>query len=284
MKALKLAGIFVILVAAIALALNWESIFKKGGHGDEFAEEDKLNITEECGKIRKGWDAAKEWDKELYELQRADIDQSRAMGLFSKEGYNTVNNTLRETAANSACNAYMSELGSPQFSDSRLQKQYSGVKLLAQAEKMGSDPRIAKVMGIHKLYTDIRKFEQSPHSIRPHFDRDNTDWTSFATLQNGIVATAASYRQNPYYKYLHNVPGFETTLNANHIRKVTGSLRAAFYYGLSQQIIDYFNEVEPTQTNLNLFNQIYKNFTREDSDHGIDQLAAALVEFKDKCE
>lgn len=281
MKILKLALIFLFLAGAIFLALNWGSIFNSSSDND-FAPEDQIDITEKCDEIRNAWAEQNGWDEELYTRLRDDIDQGKAMGMYSMEGFNSVNNCLVENATNKACDSYMAELKSSDFSDSRLQKQFKGVTTIKKAEKLDSDPRVTNVENINRLYINIRNFANSSHSIVPKFDTATTDWVSFDARQNGILSTARSYRNNPLYKDLKQIPGFESALDQARLKKQTESFRPGFYRNLSQQIISYFDTVEPTQENANLFNQIYKNFTREDSDNGIDELAAALVSLNSK--
>lgn len=283
MKYLKLSFIFGFFIGAIYLIINWGSIFPPANQDSEYADKDKLNITEECEKIRKGWSEVTEWDESLYKKQRADIDQSKAMGLFSKEGYNTVNNTLRETATNKACDAYFNELKKGEaFQHDNLVKHYNGVKTIMEAEELDDDPRITHVKEVNQLYNRIRAFVNSDHRIRPAFDEEKTDWKSFAMLQSNIIATANSYKNNKLYSEVKLVPGFASGLNDAQLKQMTDPQRAKFYNDLCKQIIAYFSKVEATQANYNLFNQIYKNFAREDSDHGLDELAEALVDFKSK--
>ena len=110
MKALKLIAIFVIICSSLFLALNWGTLFGGISQNDDFVEEDLIDVSEKCDEIRKAWSSQTGWNEELYKVQREDIDQSKSMGMFSREGYNTVNNCLRETSTNKACDGYMSSL------------------------------------------------------------------------------------------------------------------------------------------------------------------------------
>ena len=65
MKIIKLAAIFAVLVGAIFLALKWNSLFSRSTT-TEFATEDKLNITDECNRIREAWEKESGWNEALY--------------------------------------------------------------------------------------------------------------------------------------------------------------------------------------------------------------------------
>lgn len=277
MKIIKLAAIFAVLVGGIFLAIKWNSLFS-GSTTTEYATEDKLNITDECNRIREAWEKESGWNEALYRDQRADIDQSKAMKMFSLEGYNKVNNCLRETVANKACEGYKNALHSDSFKDAALQQQFAGVTLLAKAENMENDPRIVNIKAIHKLYTNVNGFVSRKHSITPKFDTKTTDWRSFISLQNALVSTAKGYRNDPLFKEIEHLPGFQQGLDEKTIRTATNGQRPSFYTRLSQQIVDYFSGVEATQENLNLLNQIYKNFANEETSYGLDNLATIKVE------
>ena len=279
MKAIKLVIIFLLLVGGIFLALNWNSLFHSNSEGREFGSEDLIDISEKCNEIRKAWASQTGWSAELYQAEREDIDQSKAMGMFSREGYNTVNNCLRESATNKACDGYMNALHANPFSDVALQDANKGVKAIKTSEKLDGEQRIVSVEKLHQLYTNINGFIKSRHVITPHFDTEKADWVSFASAQNGIVSKARSLRQNPLFKEMENVPGFKAGLDEEALKKTIASQRRSFYEGLSAQIVAYFDAQEPTPDKVNLLNQIYKNFTYQESEYGVDKLATLKVNY-----
>lgn len=280
MKAIKLSIIFLVLVGGLILALNWESI-NKPTSDDDFLQEDLIDISSKCNEIRKAWEECLDWDENLYKSIREDIDQSKAMGMFSREGYNTVNNTLRESATNKACDGYLAALHNGGiFSDSKLQEYYKGVQSIKKHENLNDDLRVKNVEVRHELYTNIKRFVNSRHTIRPNFDAQNADWTSFATLQSRILDSARNYRQNKLYmEEMAHIPGFEGGLDESSLKESTTAQRSSFYKDLCSQIIDYFRNETPTPDKIDLLNQIYKDFTDQESDYGVDDLAAFKVNY-----
>lgn len=279
MKVIKLTVIFLLIVGGIFLALNWGSLFGGASIGDDFGEEDLIDISEKCDEIRSAWSSQTEWNEDLYKAQREDIDQSKSMGMFSREGYNTVNNCLRETSTNKACDGYMSALHAESFDDPVLQRAYKGVVAIKAYEKLDDEPRVKNVEQIHSLYTNISNFVKSSHKINPHFDTKTADWVSFVSAQNSILTKAQNYRNNAMFKDVEHIPGFKSGLSEENLRKQISPQRKGFYQNLSSQIIAYFNSVEPTEDKVNLLNQIYKNFTYQESDYGVDELATLKVNY-----
>lgn len=284
MKALKLLLIFVVLAGGLFVALNWKSIITTvTGNGDKFVGEDLIDIGEKCEEIRNAWGSCTEWDENLYIAQRADIDQSKSMGIFSREGYNTVNNALRESATNKACRSYLACLHDTLFDSSKLQQQYDGVQFLKEHEKLENDPRVKEVEERHALYRKIDSFVRSPHYISPRFDAEDANWTSFATYQNSILGMAKSYRNNKLYTTeMTHIPGFRNGLSESHVRSETNAYRSIFYEGLCRQIIDHFENDSLSQENAETLNGIYKNFINQESNYGVGQLATFIVDYRDK--
>lgn len=284
MKALKLLLIFLVFAGGLFVVLNWKSIIiSRTGNNDHFADEDLIDISAKCDEIRDAWGRCTEWDEELYTVQRADIDQSKSMGMFSREGYNTVNNALRESAVNRACESYLTCLHDTLFDSTKLQKQYAGVQFLKEHEKLKSDPRVKEVEERHALYEKIDRFVKSSHYISPQFDTEDADWTSFTTYQNNILGTARSYRNNQLYAAeMTHIPDFQSGLDENYLRSVTDVQRSRFYEDLCTQIVNYFEANSLSQENAEVLNGIYKTFINQESNYGVERLATFIINYRDK--
>jgi len=281
MKAIKLIIIFVLLVGTLLLIIYVPNIWKPTHNGDDkWGEEDLINIKEKCEEIRNVWNKSAGWDQSLYQALRGDIDQSKNMGMFSREGYNTVNNTLRETAVNKACAGYMDALHNKNFNSTDLSAQYDGVQYLKKNEKLADDKRVKDVEIRQTLYVKIKKFIGSSHKISPHFNTSTADWESFSMLQNKILNTAQSYRQNSLYvNEMSHIPSFKSGLSDSALKEKTNKQSPAFYRGLCNQIIEYFKNEEATPDKVNLLNQIYKNFSDQETNYGLEELANFKVNY-----
>lgn len=283
MKTLKLLIIFLVLVGGLILALNWRLILTSDTSDDNFGDEDLIDIGAKCEEVRNAWGRCTEWDQDLYSVQREDIDQSKSMGMFSREGYNTVNNALRESATNKACESYLTCLHDTLFNASKLQKQYDGIQFLTKQEKLGNDQRVKEVEERHELYTQINQFVQSRHTISPRFEAESADWVSFSAHQNYILAKARQYRQHQLYrKEMSHISDFQKGLDESNLKTSTNKQRSRFYNDLCEQIIDYFEQDIPSQEKAELLNSIYNKFSNQESGYGLDKLAAFVVSYRDK--
>ena len=279
MKILKLGGILVALIAAIVLALNWEILFPSDDMEEKWGDEDQLDITKECEKIRQAWAAKDGWSRDLYIMEREDIDQSKNIGLFSRQGYETVNNTLVEEAANKASDGYVAALKASPFNEKVLLQQVEGIRFLKDKEHLAGNQRVTRVEQLHKFYTSVKAFVGSSHTLTPHFDTSTTDWKSFNSLQDGVLSTARNYRSNPLFKEMQTVPGFVDGLDENKLRTLTNNQRERFHKELSQQIINFFESEEKTPERKQLLSQIYKNFSYQTNGNYLDTLADYLVNY-----
>ena len=241
---------------------------------------DKIDVAAKCKEIRDAWAGQNGWNDSLYHAQRDDIDQSKSMKLLTEDGYITLNKTLREAAASTACAGYKSSLRVTPFSDGALQRNYKGVKTLAQAEQMGNDPQVSHIMQLHELYTNISSFIASDHAITAEFDTFRETWDSFAKKQYEVLSQAREFSGNALYSELSHLPGFQEGLDEAKLKDDTNAFRETFYNDLSNQIVAHFNSKERTQANLNLLNQIYKNFTREEINHGARNLARCVAQWE----
>lgn len=283
MKALKLLIIFLVLVGGLVVTLNWRLIIPVGVGNDDFREEDLIDIGAKCEEVRNAWDHCTEWDQDLYTVQREDIDQSKLMGLFSREGYNTVNNALRESATNKVCGSYLACLHDTLFNAFKLQKQYDGVQFLTKHEKLENDQRVKEVEERHELYTKISRFVKSYHTISPRFDVEDSDWISFSTYQNNILGMARNYRQNKLYMAeMSHIPGFPEGLNESALKASTDRQRSNFYEVLCSQVVAYFEKDTLSQKNAEVLDKIYKDFINQESYYGVEKLATFVVNYRDK--
>ena len=262
MKIIKLLLIFVLLAGGILLALNWNSIVKPGQKRG-FPPEDLIDISEKCDEIRAAWKSADGWDEDLYQKQRADIDQSKGMGMFSKDGYNTVNNCLRETATVTACNAYHAALHADPFIADRLATCYRGVQSVKRHEDLTDDARIKNVEERQSLYDRINAFIRNNHTFTPRFDEERFAWVSFDAQKAGELATAKGYRSHALYAEMSHVPGFRDGLNEGLLSDTMEKQRQSYYAGLSQQIISCFESKESTQENIGLLSTVIEQFKKE---------------------
>ena len=265
MKYIKLLIIFLILSGAIFLILNWSSLFPSTPPKTEekWSEVDKLDITKECAKIRDAWAQETGWNEELYKSQRADIDQSKAMGLFSMKGYDAVDRCLHEIATNKACDSYMDALHKQTFSASDLNKQYSGVQMVKKSEKLGNDPRSTKVEQIHKFYLAVQKFIGSKHQINAKFNTSTNSWQNFDAEKNKILQEARALTQNPLFSEISMIPGFKDGLNTKTLENKFAGMRNTFYQQLCNQIVNHFKNAAATQDNYDRMETVLVEFNKQ---------------------
>ena len=237
MKYLKLLLIFLVLAGGIFAILNWSSLSPttRSQQEDNLSEEDKHNISEECKKIRDAWDKETGWNEELYKTQRANIDQSKAMQLFSPTVYDAVDRCLHEIATKRVCEGYKAALNRSPFSEGELKKFYSGVQTVKKLEQMGNDSRIKEIEQIQQLYSAIKSFNSSRHSITPQYNPRTNSWVSFNDQQSKIVNEANALYKNPWFSKVSHIPGFKDVTPEN-VKKSTEALRHSFYQTLCNQI------------------------------------------------
>lgn len=244
----------------------------------------KIDIAVKCKEIRDAWAGQNGWNDSLYHALRDDIDQSKSMKLLTEDAYNTLNKALRVAAAGKAYEGYLNALHATPFSDADLQRNYKGVKVLAQAEHMGNDPQVSHIMQLHELYTNISSFIASNHAITADFDTYHEKWDSFVKKQEIVLTQAREFSGDTLYSELSHLPGFREGLDEAKLKDATNAFRETFYNDLSNQIVTHFNSKGITQSNYNMLYQIYRNFLYEEMNHGADNIANCLRQWKKELE
>lgn len=286
MKYIKLLLIFIVLVVGIFVILNWSQLFPTPPSQQEegWVEVDKLNISEECQKIRDAWAKEEGWNEELYKKQRDDIEQSKAMKLFTLKGYDAVDRCLHETATNKACDGYMAELHKTPFDESELNKQYNGVQMVKKSEHLGNDPRSQKVEQIHQVYTAAKNFLNGKQDITPRYDARTNSWVSFSDQQSKIINGAKAVYNNPLFSEVSHIPGFKDGLDPNKLKSKTDGQKASFYQNLCNQIITHFKKAPATTDNYNKMDVAVKKFASQYKDKTlVKKLVSVQYDLGFKC-
>ena len=282
MKIIKLAGIFLVMAAIIFGAILW---MNSGSHkSDTFVDEDLVDVAEKCDEIRSAWQELPGWDKDVYTDLREDVAQDSALSLYSLDGYQAVRSTLREEAVNKSCEALAQQLKADKFSHQAVEQEYQGVSYLKRAENIAQDSRIKRAEQLYQLYSNIRQFVGSNHAITPRYDAAKATWAGFAASAQAVLNRARQFRENPLFSEMKTVPGFQNGLDEAQLKPQVMNQRSNFYRSLSQQIVKHFAQAEPTQENLNLFQQAYDRYKDEELNIGINELAQQFRQFKKQCE
>ena len=290
MKIVKIALVFVALVAAIFLISQWNNIIDSGDNGGEVITE-YVDVDKKCNDIRKAWSKETNWNASLFKEQRSELDQDKKIGRYEfADEPPTVDNAIREQATNKIYDGIFREFHSAGCDDKVVAQNYGGVgTLLAAYPHMKDNARITKVRTVKKVYDDITSFVRSPHTITAKYNSSDNSWVSFSAASQRIINTAASYRNNATYSEdLSNIERFKDGLNDTHIRQVVNSQENKFYRDLSSQIISYFNDKASTdsgltETNLARFNNASDKYTRETTLYS-KEITQAYRAFKKKYE
>ena len=282
MKILKLLGIFLVIAAVIFGAVLW---MNGGSHRtDAFVDVDQVDVTEKCEEIRAEWNDLAVWDKATYEAQREDIAQDSAFSLYSQDGYQTVRSTLREAAVNKVCDALAASLKADKFSDQTVQEQYQGVRFLIKAENVETDARVKRAEQLYRLYTDIKSFVSSRHTLSPGYVPEKGQWNNFSAQQQNVLRRAQQLRDNTLFAEMRTVPGFQDGLSEAKLKPLLAAQRPQFYRTLSQQILNHFAQAEPTQETMELFAATYDRYKGEELSIGVGDLASAYRNFRKQVE
>ena len=292
MKYIKLLLIFLIVAGGVFLALNWGNLFGPSDPTGGFPPEDGVDTKAMSDEIRAAWAEQSGWNQALYKEWRENIELYKANKLFSKVGYNTVNNALRESAANAVQRGYLNALKPEGYADATVKSRYEDAETLKELEHLAEDSRIKEVEAIHAQYLEVYKFAitNKSHIISPKL-KDGADWTSFTSNKNWVLRQASNLRDYEWYKkVLYQVPGFKEGLDESSLTQLLNAQKANYYSKLYGLLVSYFNSLDPK--NPLALNLVYKEFTRQIDESPYissgeslkEKLADFYVDYKEKAE
>lgn len=292
MKYIKLLLIFLIVAGGTFLALNWGNLFSSSSMDDDFQKDDGVDIEAMSEEIRSAWAEQLGWNQVLYKEWRENIELYKENKLFSRVGYNTVNNALRESAANAVQRGYLSALKPDGYTDATVRSRFQDVETLKDLEQLAEDSRIKDVETLHAQYLEVYTFAitNRSHIVTPKL-KDGADWTSFSSNKNWVLRQASNLKGNQWYKkVLYQVPGFEEGLDESFLTQILDDQKSGYYSKLYGLLLNYFNSLDPK--NPLALNLVYKEFTRQIDERPYisngeslkEKLADFYVDYKEKAE
>ena len=273
MRYLKLLLLFLVLVGGIFLVINWLSSPSgpDAPQGENWSGEEKLNIKDECKKIKDAWAKEEGWNEELYKKLRADIDQSKNMGLYTMKGYEAVDSCLQATAYSKINDSYLAALHHLPFDEKELKKQYEGLELVKTSGKLTNDPNAKKVEELHHVYTTAKVFADNSYEFTPLFDAESNSWVSFNDQQKKYLDEASALSKNPLLEELAHLPGFKDALKLDKVKSATDELRHSYYEKLCNQIIAHFRDAGDSSENYSRMDEAINKFASQYQDQGLVQ-------------
>ncbi len=282
MKILKVIIVFVVILGGIYFATQWNKIFQSDGGVEETSA---IDVNVKSGEIRSAWASEDNWNEDLLRRQVNSLQREKKLKRYrSDDDYETVRNTIRSAGTDKLYTAIFREFHSPTCNHKLVELNYAGVKTLEESFHMENSESLQKVRRVKKVYDDITQFVRNPHAIVPRYDIASNSWTSFNTLRDGVIRTAANYRNSPIYQEdLCNIQRFIDGLKEAHVKSVVNGQERQFYDSLSSQICNHFrnlSESEITKKNCTRFGQALNKFSKETSN--FSNMRKEFERFNDK--
>ena len=273
MRYLKLLLIFLVLVGGVFFIINWLSnpSDPDSPQEEKWSAEEKFNIKNECKKIKDAWAKEEGWNEELYTKLRADIDQSKAMELYTMEDYEAVDSCLQSIAFSKISDSYAAALHHLPFSEAELKKQHEALELVKKSGKLTNDPNAMKVEELHQLYTAAKVFVDNKHEVTPHFDAESNSWVPFNDHQKNILDEASALNKNPLIAEVNHLPGFKDALKLDKVKSATDELRHSYYEELCNQIVNHFRDAGDTRENYSRMDEAINKFASQYQDQDLVQ-------------
>ena len=288
MKILKLIGILLALVVAIIGAIYLPQLFGSS-EDDDFVSTDIVDVSTIRSDFLLQWDNTKFWDENIHQEQRDKVLRYKNNKMLSKASYEALVNLIREAAINKVCTNYNDALKANPFNHTKLITIYNNVPKVKKVEGLDTiataDHRIAHVEKLHKYYRNARGFAESQHKLTASLDTTTLSWKSFNDLKQAKLATARNYRNNSLYSEVSHISVITEGLVESEVEDRIEAHRDNFYLSLYTAIVDYFNIVEASHSNLNRLNAVRNGaFKNEAPENYKNMLIDYYFEFEESVE
>ena len=265
-KNLKLALIFVGVVAALVVVFNIESIH------DWFEPDPDPSLFEKrLNEVKSKIEAMNGYDEKAYKDLVSDIDVWKNRKDINEEGRQSLRMTLYEGMIAKIKASYNNALANyndnPTAAHNSMANNVKGLDAVAKDMKKTLDSDANEIKELHKLYTAIYNFVRGGHKPSVDFNEESFTWTSFDDHKRSFISAANSYRNNSLYSKLSHIKGFNEGLSESQVASKVEANRKSYYEELSDAIVECFSKSGDNQ--LESYKRVVNQFddqTDDDSD------------------
>ncbi len=255
MKALKLAGIFV-LVLAVFIGIFFLTSNGDSGKLPPVAE----NLYETYRQqFTNDWEQAGDWNETLFKGNYDMVQQ-----LSTQYGGDKID-ALRQLNTRSAVELVkkkvFDEWASPTCRKAVVDKYVGAVNIVKKTDATAEqNDDVKKILSVNSTYSSAYSLAHKGIGLSPRFD--GSGWQSYVSYAQSIKnQKAAILRNSNYTEYLSNITDIKNGLNAIDGKLQKG--RASYYQSLAQSIISYYRNKEHTPDNLNSLRSVRNRYESE---------------------
>ena len=255
MKAIKLIGIFIIILCGVLGAFY---VFTNKGGGTLPSPPDKTYQTFR-EQFEKDWEQAGDWDEQLF---RSHCDL--VLQLSKKYETATLNDLNTKTATEVVYKKIFEEWKSQSCSKAIVEKYNNAIKVIESKDNNAkTDPNVQKIKNVYATYISAYSLAHQGIGLTPHFD--GYSWNSYSNYSTSVTNKRNAILGNSYYKeYLSNIADIRNGLNAIPGKLTNG--RTRFYNELANRIISYYSKTQSydrTNSELNRLRNAISQYEEE---------------------
>lgn len=208
MKILKIAGIFILVIA-----LFGGIIYFLGTETEEQLPPEEVKHYRE--KIDEKWRGVV-WDESVYEYVKGYLGRHRSE---LRGSYNSLIDYNSETAISHINEALMEEFHKNDCSTAKVEEYYAGVKYLLNndADHAATDSRVTKLKNTFTLYKEVEAFCGRNFRVTSQsFDLESPEiWSpQFSSHRNSVMSTMNRLKSNNCYSEIRNITRFQNGFNS----------------------------------------------------------------------
>lgn len=234
MKILKLACVFLIVVAAV-VGIMWLTGVTGGG-GQTSMPNEILNEYKQD--FRKGWSDAGDWDKDLFVRYCKDVETlSKSYDVTELKDFNV------NEANDIVYKKIFAKWNSASCAKADVDVYVKAADIITAYDvKMNKNEGIEKLRRVNEVYRNADNLATMNVSLTPQFT--GSSWNDFNAYATGIMNRKNSILgSNDYKDYLSNINYIKTGLNS--IEPKISAARTTFYNSLETSICRHYGDISP---------------------------------------
>lgn len=274
MKALKLFGIFILILGCVIGILHISSDSDDHGSGTVEDSGDAQKIQSE---IETYWNNASAWKPEDFEAQYNKIKQCEGVGWIDEVDSNNLTELLYALVVSRMETLQIAEYHKSECNETIIRKLMDGVNAVCKKQPVyQNNPVVKELKDCHHLYTEMLTFAHSKFDLDCNLIEDSDTlhfhrWSSYKDYATEMKGKALTFRgHNLYIKYLSNITILKVGIDSGKVEKKLAEGERAYANLLAKEIVESFSNID--EKTYDDFTKDYKNYNNEFGKFGKNDL------------
>lgn len=276
MKALKLFGIFILILGCVIGILHISSDSDDHGTGTVEDSGDAQKIQSE---IETYWNNASAWKPEDFEAQYNKIKQCEGVRWIDEIDSNNLTELLYALVVSRMETLQIAEYHKSECNETIIRTLMDGVNAVCKKQPVyQNNPVVKELKDCHHLYTEMLTFAYSKFDLDCNLVEVSADtlfhrWSSYKDYATKMKEKAQSFRvHNLYIKYLNNITILKDGIDSGKVEKKLAEGQRSYADRLAKEIVESFSNIDESDISEKTYNDFEKDYKNYNAEFGKNNL------------